>query len=62
MASVYPKKRDITKNCLDGVVEDSKRQVEKERVEEVVSLGGINHDLRVALEVHLSWHFRDFPF
>jgi transcription initiation factor TFIID subunit 1, fungi type len=51
--SVYPKKRDIPKNFLDGVVGDTKRQVENERVEEVVSSGSIDHDLRVALEVCL---------
>jgi hypothetical protein len=49
--SVYPKKRDIPKNFLDGVVGDMKRQVENERVEEVVSSGSIDHDLRAALEV-----------
>jgi transcription initiation factor TFIID subunit 1, fungi type len=59
--SVYPKKRDIPKNFLDGVVGDTKRQVENERAEEVVSSGSIDHDLRVALEVRLSWHFKDFP-
>ena len=62
MESVFPKKRDIPKNFLDGVVGDNKRQVENECVEEVVSSGSIDHDLRVALEVRLSWHFRDFPF
>ena len=62
MESVYPKKRDIPKNFLDGVVGDTKRQVENERVEEVVSSGSIDHDLRVALEVRLSWHLSDFPF
>jgi hypothetical protein len=53
--SVYPKKRDVPKNFLDGVVGDMKRQVENERVEEVVSSGSIDHDLRAALEVRASW-------
>ena len=51
MESVYSKKRDVPKNFLDGVVGDTKRQVENERVEEVVSSGSIDHDLRAALEV-----------
>jgi len=59
--SVYPKKRDIPKTFLDGVVGDTKRQVENERVEEVVSSGSIDHDLRAALAVRFSWHFRDLP-
>ncbi|KAI0308313.1 TAF1 transcription initiation factor TFIID subunit TAF1 [Multifurca ochricompacta] len=50
LESVYPKKRDIPKNFLDGVVGDTKRRVENERVEEVVSSGSIDHDLRTALE------------
>ena len=55
MESVYPKKRDIPKNFLDVVVGDTRRQVENERVEEVVSSGSIDHDLRAALEVRFSW-------
>ena len=51
MESVYSKKRDVPKNFLDGVVGDTKRQVENERVEEVVSSGSIDQDLRAALEV-----------
>ncbi|KAN0134297.1 Protein of unknown function (DUF3591) domain containing protein [Lactarius tabidus] len=50
LESVYSKKRDVPKNFLDGVVGDTKRQVENERVEEVVSSGSIDHDLRAALE------------
>ncbi|KAI0257021.1 hypothetical protein BJV78DRAFT_1357186 [Lactifluus subvellereus] len=50
LESVYPKKRDIPKNFLDIVVGDTKRQVENERVEEVVSSGSIDHDLHAALE------------
>ena len=52
--SVYPKKRDVPKNFLDVVVGDTKRQVENERVEEVVSSGSIDQDLRAALEVRFS--------
>lgn len=54
MESVYPKKRDVPKNFLDVVVGDTKRQVENERVEEVVSSGSIDQDLRAALEVRFS--------
>jgi len=53
--SVYPKKRDVPKNFLDVVVGDTKRQVENERVEEVVLSGSIDQDLRAALEVRFSW-------
>ncbi len=54
MESVYPKKRDVPKNFLDVIVGDTKRQVENERVEEVVSSGSIDQDLRAALEVRFS--------
>ncbi|KAF8273979.1 hypothetical protein EI94DRAFT_1714431 [Lactarius quietus] len=50
LESVYSKKRDVPKHFLDGVVGDTKRQVENERVEEVVSSGSIDQDLRAALE------------
>ena len=67
MESVYSKKRDVPKNFLDGVVGDTKRQVENERVEEVVSSGSIDHDLRAALEVRffavrlrVSYNERDY--
>ncbi|KAI0275330.1 atypical/TAF1 protein kinase [Gloeopeniophorella convolvens] len=50
LESVYSKKKDVPKNFLDGIVGDTKRQVESERVEEVVSSGSIDHDLRAALE------------
>jgi transcription initiation factor TFIID subunit 1 len=52
---VYPKKRDVPKNFLDVVVGDTKRQVENERAEEVVSSGSIDQDLRAALEVRFSY-------
>ena len=67
MESVYSKKRDVPKNFLDGVVGDTKRQVENERVEEVVSSGSIDQDLRAALEVRFclvrlraSYNERDY--
>lgn len=62
MESVYPKKRDIPKNFLDVVVGDTKRQVENERVEEVVSSGSIDHDLRAALEVRFPLYYIEEPF
>jgi len=49
--TVYPKKKDIPKGFLEAVVGDTRRQVESKRVEEVVSSGSIEHDLRRALEV-----------
>ncbi|KAI9461181.1 atypical/TAF1 protein kinase [Russula earlei] len=65
LESVYPKKRDIHKHFLDGVVGDAKRQVENESVEEVVSSASIDHDLRTALErkrgaLDTSLHDRSF--
>ena len=47
----YARKREVLKNYLDLVVGDTKRQVENKRVEEVVSAGSIESDLRHALEV-----------
>ena len=47
----YARKREVPKNYLDLVVGDTKRQVENKRVEEVVSAGSIESDLRHALEV-----------
>lgn len=51
METVYPRKRENPKGFLDAVVGDAKRQVENQRVEEVVSSGNIETDLRKALEV-----------
>ena len=48
---MYPRKRDHTKGFLDAVVGDAKRQVENQRVEEEISAGNIESDLRKALEV-----------
>jgi hypothetical protein len=49
--TVYPRKKDVPKGFLEVVVGDTRRQVESRRVEEVVSSGSIEHDLRLALEV-----------
>lgn len=48
---MYPRKRDHPKGFLDAVVGDAKRQVENKRVEEVISAGNVEADLRKALEV-----------
>ncbi|TRM65919.1 hypothetical protein BD626DRAFT_486234 [Schizophyllum amplum] len=64
----YPRKREAPKGYLDLVVGDTKRQVESKRVEEVVSAGSIESDLRHALEerdgtesaVNLPLHDRTF--
>jgi hypothetical protein len=49
--TVYPRKREVPKGFLEAVVGDTRRQVESRRVEEVVSSGSVEHDLRLALEV-----------
>lgn len=51
--TIYPRKKDIPKAFLDVVVGDTKRQVESKRVEDVVSSGSVELDLRRALEVRL---------
>ncbi|KAF8807785.1 atypical/TAF1 protein kinase [Phlegmacium glaucopus] len=48
--TVYPRKKENFKGFLDAVVGDAKRQVENRRVEEVVSSGNVEADLRKALE------------
>lgn len=66
--TVYPRKKDVPKGFLEAVVGDTRRQVESRRVEEVVSSGSIEHDLRLALEdreksgapVSLPLHDRTF--
>jgi hypothetical protein len=55
--TVYPRKREVHKGFLDAVVGDTKRQVESKRVEDVVSSGSIEFDLRQALEVRRSHSF-----
>lgn len=52
--TVYPRKHDHMKGFLNAVVGDAKRQVENQRVEEEVSAGNIELDLRKALEVRLN--------
>jgi len=51
--TVYPRKKEVPKGFLEVVVGDTKRQVESRRVEEVVSSGSVEHDLRLALEVRI---------
>jgi len=51
--TVYPRKKENHRGFLDAVVGDAKRQVESKRVEEVVSSGNVETDLRKALEVCL---------
>ncbi|KAF4623776.1 hypothetical protein D9613_002171 [Agrocybe pediades] len=48
--TVYPRKKENPKGFLEAVVGDAKRQVESKRVEEVVSSGNIEADLRRAIE------------
>ncbi|KAF8898960.1 TAF1 transcription initiation factor TFIID subunit TAF1 [Infundibulicybe gibba] len=48
--TVYPRKKETPKGFLDAVVGDTQRQVESKRVEEVVSAGSVELDLRRALE------------
>ncbi|KNZ74154.1 Putative transcription initiation factor TFIID 111 kDa subunit [Termitomyces sp. J132] len=66
--TVYSRKREVPKGFLDAVVGDTKRQVENKRVEDVVSAGSVELDLRRALEsrdntevpVKLPLHDRTF--
>lgn len=51
METLYPRKKDVPRGFLEAVVGDTKRQVESKRVEEVVSSGSVELDLRRALEV-----------
>ncbi|KAI0066428.1 hypothetical protein BV25DRAFT_1820368 [Artomyces pyxidatus] len=68
MESVYPKKRETPKDLLETIVGETKRQVESERVEEVVSSGSIDQELLHALErggeadvpISLPLHDRSF--
>ncbi|PCH34054.1 atypical/TAF1 protein kinase [Wolfiporia cocos MD-104 SS10] len=66
--TVYPRKKDASKGFLAAVVGDTERQVESQRVEEVVASGSVELDLRKALEerkntelpVSLPLHDRSF--
>ncbi|ETW87080.1 hypothetical protein HETIRDRAFT_468878 [Heterobasidion irregulare TC 32-1] len=68
METVYSKRKDVPKAFLETIVGDTKRRVESERVEESVSSGSIEHDLRLAIEergesevpVSLPLHDRSF--
>ena len=51
VTTVYPRKKELQRGFLEAVVGDTKRQVESKRVEEVVSSGSVEVDLRLALEV-----------
>ena len=65
METVYPRKREAYKGFLDAVVGDTKRQVENKRVEDVVSSGSVEVDLRRAFEVchsHFSKAFNTNDF
>ncbi|KAF8632973.1 hypothetical protein AX15_001570 [Amanita polypyramis BW_CC] len=46
----YPRKKETIRNFLESVVGDTRREVEYKRVEEVVSAGNVESDLRQALE------------
>ncbi|GLB35948.1 putative protein of unknown function (DUF3591) [Lyophyllum shimeji] len=66
--TVYLRKKELPRGFLDTVVGDAKRQVENKRVEDVVSAGSVELDLRRALEardktevpVNLPLHDRTF--
>lgn len=57
--AVYPRKREVPRGFLASVVGDMERQVESQRVEEVVASSSIEGDLRRALEVCIVSLFRD---
>ncbi|KAF9076054.1 atypical/TAF1 protein kinase [Rhodocollybia butyracea] len=48
--TTYPRKKEVPRNFLESVAEDAQRQFESKRVEEVISSGSIEADLRRALE------------
>lgn len=47
----YPRRKDVPKAFLEAIVGETERQVENQRVEQVVSSGNVEQDLRQALEV-----------
>lgn len=49
--TVYPRKKEVHKGFLDAVAGDAKRRVENKHVEDVVSSGSVELDLRQALQV-----------
>ncbi|KAI0347944.1 hypothetical protein BDW22DRAFT_1350061 [Trametopsis cervina] len=50
LETVYPRKKDVPKNFLDAVVGEAERQAQYKRVEQVVSSGSVEQDLRQAIE------------
>jgi len=58
--TVYPKRKEVPRGFLEGVVGDTQRQVEDKRVAAEVSSGSIEADLRKAIEVRL--HLRSCLF
>ncbi|KAH9950995.1 hypothetical protein B0H21DRAFT_720844 [Amylocystis lapponica] len=64
----YPRKKEVPRGFLAAVVGDTERQVENQRVEQVVASGSVEQDLRRALEergnsdvpVSLPLHDRSF--
>ena len=48
---VYPRKKDTPKGFLEAIVGGAQRQVESKRVEQFVTSGSVEQDLRQALEV-----------
>ncbi|KAF5388608.1 hypothetical protein D9757_004600 [Collybiopsis confluens] len=48
--TTYPRRKEVPRGFLELVAGDAKRQVESKRVEEVISSGSVEADLRRALE------------
>ncbi|KAJ3519520.1 hypothetical protein NM688_g9291 [Phlebia brevispora] len=46
----YPRRKEVPKAFLEGVVGEAERQVESKRVEEFISSGNIEQDLRQAIK------------
>ena len=47
---VHPKSKSVPRGYLDAVVGDTKHEVETQRVEQVVTSGTVEDDLRKALQ------------
>ncbi|THV07607.1 hypothetical protein K435DRAFT_709654 [Dendrothele bispora CBS 962.96] len=62
--TTYPRKKEVPRGFLESVAGDAKRQVESQRVEEVMSSGSIEADFRRALverdNVSMPLHDRSF--
>ncbi len=50
---MYTRKKEAPKGFLEALVGEAEREVEHQRVEQVVASGSIEQDLRHALEVRL---------